>query len=177
MKQLLFAITLSFLLTGCATYTEDIRVKTAVGHNANLNDYKTYIWLSNITALNDPSGKWQPPKLDVAGEIKYFIDRELRDSGLSLNPIDPELAVAFQLGANMETLRFKVDPKSKRTILSNVPEAALIVYLIDTATQSIVWIGKAEAELQPGIDAKLMRKRIDYTMTEMFKELNKKSWF
>ena len=176
MKPLL-AISLILLLTACAPYTKDIKVKTEVGHNANINDYKSYIWLNNITALNDPSGKWQPPGLDIAGEIKLLIDRELTNRGIYLNTIDPELAVAFQLGANMQALRLKTDPKSKLAVLANVPDAALVVFLIDTTTQSIIWVGRADAELQQDIDDELVRKRIAYAIAEMFKKLNKKSLF
>ena len=177
MKQLLLVISLLFLLAGCAPYTKDIKVKTAVGHNANISDYNSYIWLNIITTLNDPSGKWQPPGLDIAGEIKLLIDRELTNRGIYLNTIDPGLAVAFQLGADMQALKLKTDPKSKLAVLTNVPDAALMVFLIDTESQSIIWIGKAEAELQQDIDAELIRKRIDYTITEMFKQLNKKLLF
>ena len=130
MKQLLLAITLSFLLAACAPYAKDIRVTTEVGHSANINDYTSYIWLDNITALNDPSGKWQPPGFDVAGEIKTVIDRELNDNGLHLNMIDPELAVAFKLGANMKALKLKTDPKSKLAVLENVPTKHVVATML-----------------------------------------------
>ena len=176
MKQLLLVIALLFL-TGCAPHYKDIRVKTEVGHNANLGDYHSYMWLANISALNDPSGKWQPTGLDIAKEIKFFIDRELNNHGLYLSTTDPELAVAFQIGADMEALKLTTDPKSKLAVLTNVPDAALMVVLVDVATQSIIWVGKAEAEIQQDINAELVRKRLDYTITKMFKELNKKSLF
>ena len=177
MRQRLFTITLLCLLAGCAPYAKDIRVKTMIGHNANIYDYKSYIWLENISTLNDPSGKWQPSGLDIAGEIKFFIDRELRDHGLHLSTTQPEISVSFQVGANMQSLQLKKDPKSKHAILINVPDASLMVILADTATQSIIWIGQAEAEIQQGHDAELVRKRIEYTITKMFKELNKKPLF
>ena len=177
MKQLLLTISLLIFLQGCARYTSDIEVKTELGAQADLSDYKTYTWLERITSLNDPSGKWQPSGLDVAGEIKFFIDRELRDHGLHLSTTNPELAVAFQLGVNMQSLKLKQNPKSNLAVLTNVPDAALVVILIDTATKEIIWVSKAEAEIQQGYDAELVRKRIDYTITKMFKALNKKSFF
>ncbi len=174
MKPLFLAIILLSLLTGCAPYAKDIHVTTEVGHNANLANYKNYIWLDNITAMEDPSGKWQPIGLDIAGEIKYAIDQELNESGLYLNAFDPQLAVTFKLGINMQALKLKFDPKSQLDILVNVPDAALLVFLIDAETQSIIWIGKAEAELQENDSKELVSKRIHYTISEMFKALNKK---
>lgn len=177
MRQLLFALPLLFLLSGCVSYTQDIRVKTELGINANLSKYKSYTWLDTVTTLNDPSGKWQPSGLDIAQEIKFFIDRELGDHGLYLSSTNPELAVTFELGANMQALQLKTDPDSKLAVLTNVPDAALMVVLIDTATNNIIWISKAEAELQQQDSKEIVLKRIDYTITEMFKALNKKSFF
>ncbi|WP_221895441.1 DUF4136 domain-containing protein [Bathymodiolus japonicus methanotrophic gill symbiont] len=168
---------LLILLQCCVPYTRDIEVKTEVGTQADLSDYNTYTWLETMSTLNDPSGKWQPTGLDLAGEIKFFIDRELQDHGLHLNTTDPELGVAFQFGADMQSLKLQQNPKSKLAVLSNVPDATLAVILIDTVTKDIIWISKAEAEIQQGYDAELVRKRIDYTITKMFKALGKKSFF
>ncbi len=174
MKPLLSALALFTVLGGCAEpYTKDIHVKTEVGHQANISDYKSYIWLNNISALNDPSGKWQPPGLDIAGQIKFFIDRELNKHDLYLNPVDPELAVTFKFGIDMQALKLQIDPDSKLAVVKNVPDAALVVVLIDAETQSIIWVGEAEAELQQNNSPELVRKRIEYAITEMFKGLKK----
>jgi len=77
----------------------------------------------------------------------------------------------------MQALKLVKDPYSSQDVLINQPDAALIVVLIDIASKNIIWISKAEAEIQQHIDARLVRKRLDYTITEMFKDLNNKSWF
>ena len=177
MKQLILTISLLMLLTSCTTYTQDIRVKTEVGHNADLSYYKSYTWAVNITSLNDRGGKWQAPGIDIARETKFFIDRELHSLGLIYSNTNPEITVAFQLGADMQSLKLKKDPESGLAVLKNVPDAALLVILTDIATKNIIWISKAEAELQKNASAELVRKRIDYTITEMFKPLNKKTLF
>ncbi len=171
MKPLLFAVTLLFLLAGCSSHTADIRVRTEVGSNANLSQYKSYSWLEIVTSLHDPRGKWQARGLDIAGEIKFFIDRELREYGLHYSTTDPDIAVAFQLGANMESLKLAIDPNSRLDVLKNVPDATLTVVLIDTATRDIIWISKAEAEIQQDATPEMVHKRIDYTITEMFKKI------
>jgi hypothetical protein len=173
----LFAISLLTLLISCASYTSDIRVKTEVGINADISDYKSYAWLKPITTLNDPGGKWQPPGFDIARDIQLLIDRELRKRGLKLNTINPDILVSFQLGANMQALKLKKDPKTQQGTLISAPDAVLMVILMDSANRNIIWISKAEAEIQQDYDAELVRKRLDYTITEMFKALNKKSFF
>ena len=170
-------ITVLILLTGCAYYAKDIRVKTEVGVHADINRYTGYIWSESITSLNDPSGKWQPPGFDITEDIRQLIDRELTKRGVRFNPTNPGLAVSFQLATNMQALKLVKDPYSSQDVLINQPDAALIVVLIDIASKNIIWISKAEAEIQQHIDARLVRKRLDYTITEMFKDLNNKSWF
>ena len=177
MRKLFLSIPLLFLLAGCTQYAKDIRVKTEVGVNADLSAYKSYAWLDTISTLNDPGGKWQPPGVDIAADIKLLIDRELRKRGLQLNTRNPDILVSFQLGANMQALKLIKSSKSKQDVLINVPDATLMVVLIDAASRNIIWISKAEAEIQQDRDAELVRKRIDYTITEMFKALNKKSFF
>jgi hypothetical protein len=176
MKHLL-AFSLLILLIGCASYTSDIKVKTEVGINADISDYQSYAWLNSVTTLNDPTGKWQPPGFNIARDIQLLIDRELGKRGLKLNTINPDILVSFQLGANMQALKLKKDPKTQQDTLINAPEADLIVILINKKNRDIIWISKAQAEIQQGRDAELVRKRIDYTITEMFKALNKKSFF
>ncbi|MBT5222282.1 MAG: DUF4136 domain-containing protein [Gammaproteobacteria bacterium] len=176
MKHLL-ALSLVILFMGCTSYTSDIRVKTEVGTHADISDYKSYAWLNPVTTLNDPTGKWQPPGFDIARDIQLLIDRELGKRGLKLNTITPDILVTFQLGANMQALKLKKDPKTQQDTLINTPDTNLIVILINNKNRGIIWISKAQAEIQQERDSELVRKRIDYTITEMFKVLNKKSFF
>ncbi len=180
MRQLsLFTIIpfLLVLLVGCAPYAKDIRIETELDSKADITAYKSYAWLGDVSILNDPNEKWQPSGLDISSEIKFMIDRELRAGGLHLSDDKPDLAVSFLVGADMESMKLKADPDSKLESLQNVPEAALVVILIDVATENVIWLGKAEGEVQKGADQEQVRKRIDYAITTMFKELHGKSWF
>ncbi|MCK5869190.1 hypothetical protein BMR07_09240 [Methylococcaceae bacterium CS1] len=177
MIQRLLAISLLFLLAGCAPYAKDIKVSTEVEINADISLYQNYNWLNIITSLNDPSGEWQPPGFDISNDIRLLIDRELDKRGVHYNTTSPELAVSFKINVNMQALKLVKAPKSKQGILINKPDATLMVMLIDVASKNIIWISKADAEIQENIDAELVRKRLDYTITEMFKALDKKSWF
>ncbi len=168
---------LFMLLIGCAPYAKDIRVETELAPKADITSYKSYAWLGDVSILNDPNEKWKPSGLDISSEIKFVIDRELRASGLHLSNDKPDLAVSFLVGADMDSMQLKIDPESKLESLKNVPEAALVVILIDVATENVIWLGKAEGEVQEDADPVLVQKRIDYAITKMFKELNGKSWF
>ena len=61
--------------------TQDIQVDAKTNPKTNISGYKTYAWLGTAEELNDPNNKWQPPKIDITGDIKYLIDRELRKKG------------------------------------------------------------------------------------------------
>ncbi len=165
---------LLLLLTGCASVTSDIKVDAAADPKARLSGYKTYAWLGAMKLLNDPEHVWEAPKIDVAGDIKYLIDRNLRKRGIMLSkPEDADLDVAFFVGVDMEAMKLKTDPKTRKQLLQNVPEGALVVVLIDAETGYVIWVGKATAEIQENASPELVRERLDYAITEMFRKLPK----
>ena len=173
MKILNVAV-LAFVLTlisGCASVTSDIIVDAKTAPTVDLNGYKTYAWLGKAALLKDPDKKWQPPKMNIAGDIKYLIDRELRKRNIYSSVSNPELAVVFFLGVDMEAMKLKMDPQTKAEILKNIPAAALVIALIDTKTKLVVWMGKATAELQENPDDEVVRERLDYAVTEMMKKM------
>lgn len=175
MMRYLILTSLLFVLTGCTPYyATDIRVKTEVGINADISLYTSYRWSETITSLNDPSGKWQPPGVDIAQDIRLLINRELTKRDVLYNTESTELAVSFQLAANMQALKLVKDPYSAQDVLINQPDADLMVILTDIKRKNIIWISKAGAEIQQGISTALVRKRLDYTITQMFKQLKRK---
>ena len=164
------AITLA-LMSGCASVTSDIKIDAKKAASADLNGYKTYAWLGKAALLRDPDKKWQPPKMNIAGDIKYLIDRELRKRGIFSSVSEPELAVAFFMGVDMEAMQLKMDPQTKKEMMENVPKAALVVALIDTKTELVVWMGKATAEVQDNPSDEVVRERLDFAVTEMMKKM------
>jgi len=175
MKILNVAV-LAFVLTlmsGCASITSDIIVEAKTAPTADLNGYKSYAWLGKAALLKDPGKKWQPPKMNVAGDIKYLIDRELRKKKIFSTVSNPGLAVVFFMGIDMEAMKLKMDPETKSEMLKNVPAAALVVALIDAKTELVVWIGKATAELNENPSDEVVRERLDYAVTEMMKKMPK----
>ena len=159
------------LLSGCATVTNDIEVEAELTPNVTLSNYKTYDWLSSHGVLRDPNKTWQPPKLDIAGDIKFLIDSELRKREVYSTNGTPDLAVSFFIGVDMEHQELQLDPETKIKLNKKIPKGALIVALVDVATGEVVWLGEAVANIQENVSDEVVRKRLEYAVREMFKLL------
>lgn len=176
MKQNCILMTMGILLIllgGCASVTRDIRVNGAADKSINFAAYNSYTWLGDQASLHDPFGKWQPPKMDVAGEIRFLIDREMQKRGYQNYARDADLAVIFFIGVDMEAMQLKTDPSSGQDILNNVPAAGLTVALIDTKTDYVVWTGRAMGDLQESPSNEVVRERLGFAISEMFKQMPK----
>ena len=166
----LFAVLL--LVTGCATsVTKDISVDTDSDPKTNFSGYKSYAWLGSATIVYDAEGKWEPPSFDADAEIKFLIDRELRKRGMVEDSLNPDMIVIFAAGVDMDVMQYKIDPESEIDLLENVPLGALSVVLVDADTEIVIWAGLATAEIQEEPSSEVVKKRLDYAVTEMFKEL------
>jgi hypothetical protein len=170
---LLSAFTLSFLLlSGCATIpTGDISIETAADNKVNFSGYKSYEWLAAAGILRDPEGKWEPPGFDADAEIQFLVDRELRKRGLTETGTNPDFLVAYVLGVNMTALKLKENPETNINTLENVPRGALVLILIDPQSLSAIWAGVATAEKLEGIAMQARKKRLDYVITNMLRQL------
>ena len=165
-----FVALLFLFLTACAsTLTQDIEVDAEADPKANLAGYKTYAWLGSAAILYDPQGKWEPPAFDADAEIKFLIDRELRNRGIKEVAVNPDLIVGFAAGIDMEALELVESKETKLEVLENVPKGALVVVLLDGATGIPVWAGAARGNVQQEISSDDVRKRLDYAVTRMFK--------
>lgn len=173
-KQLLCCYFALLVLGGCANQnTGDIVVETDSDPKANLAGYKTYAWLGAAAVLNDPEVRWNPPEFDAGAEIKFLIDRELRARGMTESQADPDLLVMYGVGIDMENVEFKIDPESQMEELANVPRGALTVILVDADTDFAVWGGVATAEMKQNPDSDIVRQRLDYAISSMFRQLPK----
>ena len=162
------------LLCSCAVFnqnTRDIEVEAQTDPKANMAAYKSYAWLGAARILNDPTKKWQPPAMDIVGDVKYLIDRELRHKGINSTTVDPDLAVAFFIGVDMDAMKLKDDPDTQGNVLENVPRGALVVALINVETGYVVWRGLAKADIDEGASSEVVRERLDYAVSKMFKLL------
>jgi hypothetical protein len=173
MKKLLLTLTaVLLLLTGCASsVTKDIMVDADADPKVNFAGYSTYKWLGSAAIVYDPEGQWEPPQFDADAEIKFLIDRELRKRGMTEAAGNADMIVAFAAGIDMASMEIKVDPESELSTLENVPMGALTVILIDSSTGLAIWGGVATAEIQQSPDQEIIRQRLDFAVSSMFKKL------
>ena len=159
------------LIVGCATsVTKDIIVDSEADPKANFKAYKTYTWLVSAAIVYDPEGKWEPPQFDADAEIKFLIDRELRKRGMIEDSANPDMAVTFAAGIDMSSMEIDIDPESNMTMLENVPLGALVVILQDANTGLAIWGGIATAEIQENPSQETIKQRLDFAVSQMFKQ-------
>lgn len=159
---------------GCAsTLTSDIKVETETAPKANLKGYKTYAWLGSAEIVSDPKGQWEPPAFDADAEIRHLINAAMRKKGISEVTENPDLLVGFAAGIDMAALELKEDPESKMQKLQNVPKGALVVMLVDPATRYPVWVGEAIADIQQKVSTEDVKKRLEYAVNQMFKQMKR----
>ncbi len=182
MKKILYPVIffiLALLLSACSpSMTKDIEVETASDPKVNLKAYTKYAWLGSASVLNDPEGKWQPAKFDVSSDIKFLIDSELREKGLTeVADKDAEVAISFFTGVDMEAQDLKADPAKDVEIPENVPQAALIVVALDVQTGYVIWMGVATGNIKEGTSVEESKARIAYAVKKMFNPQFYDSWF
>ena len=162
-----------FLTSSCATLTSDIEVESHANPDVNYDSYKTYAWAGSAQIIFDPVGQWEQPTLDMDEEVKFVINRELRNYGIYPVEKNPDLLVGFAAGIDTAALELKEDPNSDKKVLTNVPKAALLIALIDANTGYVVWLGFAVGDVQKQQSVENIRARIDYAVSEIFKPYNK----
>jgi hypothetical protein len=171
---LAFIVVFGMAVAGCATFPkDDIEVAAEAGPNANFGDYKTYAWLGSAQVLDDPEGKWEAPGFDIDSLVTALIDKELTEHGLQKSDANPDTLVAYAMGADMANMKLKYDATTKVDILQNVPQAALVVVLLDANTEEVSWAAVATGEVKNKGD-EIAKQRISYTIKEMFKNFPKK---
>ena len=114
-----------------------------------------------------------PDLSDEEAFIKYLIDRQLRKRGMSESTIAPDMIVAFAAGVDMDALEFQVSPEAGIEVLNNVPRGGLLLVLIDSESGFAVWAGLATADIQRRPDTETAKARLDYAVTQLFKQLPK----
>ena len=165
---LLFAV---LLLMACATVdTSDIEVVGKASPEARFDSYRTYAWLETAQIVNDPLGKWEPPGFDADAAVMALVDRELDARGIVPAGSNPDLLVTFVAGIDMAALELREDADKQQQTLQNIPRGALVVVLADGASRRPAWVGVARADVQRSLEPEVIHKRLDYVITEMFRQ-------
>ena len=79
--------------------------------------------------------------MNIAKEIMFLIDRELRARGWTEVTENPSALLAYGVLADYETLKVKIDPNGDLVFEDQVPVGALFVALMDPEIEGAVWIG------------------------------------
>ncbi|MDJ0778329.1 MAG: DUF4136 domain-containing protein [Gammaproteobacteria bacterium] len=176
MKKSAFLLcTLVIFLAGCASsITKDIKIETDSDPKVNFDGYSSYTWLGSAAILFDPDGQWEPPQFDADAEIRFLIDSELRARGMTESMSSPDMIVFYGAGIDMANIEVQIEPESELEKYSSVPKGALAILLIDGRTQRAIWGGVATANVQQDLDQETSRKRLQYVIKTMFKDLPKK---
>ncbi len=173
-KRLLTSIMLLALLTGCATnITKDIKIDADADPKVNFNGYSTYTWLGSASIVFDSAGRWEPPQFDADAEIKFLIDRELRNRGMSEDSVKPDMFIAYAAGIDMDSLKININPESGLGVLEHLPQGGLIVIMVDADTGLAIWGGTAVANIQENPSQETIKKRLDFAVTQMLKKIPK----
>lgn len=162
----------SVLLTACATVdTSDIEIVARSSPEARFGSYRTYSWLETAQIVNDPFGQWEPSGFDADAAVKALIDRELGRRGMTAGGNSPDLLVTFVAGIEMTAFEVREGQGSGLPSLQTIPKGALVVVLVDSASMRPVWVGVAGADVKRQQKRDVVRRRLDYAVTEMFREL------
>lgn len=167
--RLLVLVFAAILATACSTTpTSDIKINAESAANTDFSNFKNYAWVGSAQLLNDQEWRWEPPEFDLDAEVRWLVDSQLRQKGLSEVNSNPDLLVAYVAGVNMDALEEVKDVKTHLTTLENVPKGALMVILVDTASASVIWGATASADIVQERTTEAMRARLEYAVKQMF---------
>lgn len=159
------------LVTACATVdTSDIEVVSRASPETTFTSYQTYAWLETARIVNDPLGQWEPPGFDADAAVKAMVDRELGRRGMVVAGGSPDLLVTFVAGIEMTSFEVREGQGNPLPSLQTIPKGALVVLLVDGASHQPVWVGVAGGDVKRQQAADAVRKRLDYAVTEMFRQ-------
>ncbi|MEO1130727.1 MAG: DUF4136 domain-containing protein [Planctomycetota bacterium] len=172
MKRIAIGILASSMLLagGCvAGEFKDIEIDSATNPRVDLSGYSTYSWGGSASILADRDDDWTPRDLDVEAEIRFLIDRELRSRGWTEVASSPDAIVVYAVGVDMNALELKVDRDNRETF-QEVPKGGVLVAMADPNTRQVMWAGGAVADVQEEPSVKQTKRRLDYAITNIFRE-------
>lgn len=153
--------------SGCNSATKDIKVTSQTSEMVNLKGYKTFAWLAVANVLVDKHEQYKSRDFSVNDFINTNIEKELLLAKKVKTSQNPDFLVSFIIGADMDAVKEKVNDEGKE-YLKNVPKAALVVLLMDTKTQKLIWAGTAEAEINKENSDEEAKVRLTYAVQKMF---------
>ena len=148
----------------------DIRIDTIRDVTFNVEGFDTYAWVGAAAAIRDPDHEWTPSGLDIASELKFLVDRELRDRGRSQVVADPKMVAIFAIGLDMKAMDVSVNPESEMKEFEPSPKGGIFVFLVHPRTRYVVWAGRAIGDVSSAPSIESAKARLEHAVTEMFED-------
>ncbi|MBA5865474.1 MAG: DUF4136 domain-containing protein [Nitrospira sp. CR1.3] len=136
--------------------------------SANFSSYHTYEWMQGN---QEPTGDKRVDNQLVDARIRTAIDAQLRSKGYGAPAAGkPDFYVAYHAGVKdltkgASTQRYIGDRATGTyTTISDIQpykEGALLIDIVDAASQRLVWQGTASSEVDPGMTAKERDVRVN----------------
>lgn len=165
-----FALIVTLATCGCSNKYKDITVETQANPKVNFGGYDTYAWSLEAAVVRDPDQEWVPTDLDIAGEIRFLVNRELRGKGMTEVFKSPDVLVMYALGVDMKALDVVDDPNEDEVQFEKIPKGGLVLLFADPESHNVMWVGSAVANLMDKPTPELAKKRLNYAVKKMFKK-------
>ena len=162
----------AFALTSCAS----IKVKSFVERGADFARYRTYNWAATDgLETGDPRLDNNPFFLE---RVQADVEKELAARGFEKTATGADLLIHFHASVSQQIEINSIDAESGNcagtdTCRPFVYDAGtLMLDLIDTRTDKLVWRGWAEDSMDGAIDnQRLMEQEIDRAVTKILERL------
>ena len=156
-----------FILSGCNSTSEGIKVEAHTAEKVNLDGYKTFAWFVKADLVIDENSSFKRRGYDVMAYVNSQITKQLLNKERTEVFENPDFIVSSVVGVNMDALKEQVDDEGKEYI-ENIPQAGIVVVMIDPKARKVIWAGGAEADVNQNATDESSKKRIDYAITKMF---------
>lgn len=157
---------------GCTNAaTADIKTEAAADETVKFSGFKSYGWFGGLGVVRDTTGKWSNNDLDIAGELKFLIDQELRGRGYEAAESNPDFLVGFLVAANIDELKKVEERGGKVSHVEGAGNSGLIIEIIDAKTERTIWVGVALGDAKTDRPKEEVKERMAFAVSELLKKL------
>lgn len=157
----------------CGGLTKDIESVSEADPKVDFSGMKSYGWIGAAGVVTDPQNLWTAPSFDVAAELKFHVDSELRKKGY-VESGNPDMAVAMLIVNDVRQLEV-IASKRKGSMpdMVGVGVGAILIEIVDVKSGKTIWLGAASGETKTNRTEEEMKKRLAYAVKQLLKQLPK----
>ena len=136
---------------------------------SNIEGYKTYAWAEGLGAIHDPDNKWTPVGFNIDSELRFLIDRELRERGMSFANTTPDAIVTYLLVLDLDAQAEDIESVyGSNADMENLEEGALLIGIVDPVSLEVVWAGAARRQVSRGAPDQEVKARLSRIVDAIF---------